>query len=112
MALKVVPKYRKSYRQISSLLAEQNMLSLLSDNSWFLDLHASWADSQNFYYATVRGCSLCLSYLLVLMDGCSGIAPHGPLQGLDAGGQARPTQSPFLHGGIGLSYSFHPYDMN
>lgn len=51
MALKVVTKYRKTQHQISSLLAEQNTLSLLSENPWFVDLHASWGDSQNFYYA-------------------------------------------------------------
>ena len=59
MALKVVSKYQMVKNDIPTLLAEQNTLSLLSENPWFLALHASWADSQNFYFATVR--ASCLS---------------------------------------------------
>jgi hypothetical protein len=52
-ALKVIPKEQNTERQISFLLAEQNAMSLLHDNAWFVNLHASWGDSRNFYFAMV-----------------------------------------------------------
>jgi hypothetical protein len=54
MALKVVSKDGKKERHIRSLLAEQNTLSLLNEDPWFVSLQASWSDSQNFYLAMVR----------------------------------------------------------
>jgi len=53
MALKVVSKYGRKQRQIRSLLAEQDVLSLLSEDLWFVNLQASWSDTQNFYLAMV-----------------------------------------------------------
>jgi len=53
MALKVVSKYGKKKRHIRSLLTEQDVLSLLSEDLWFVNLQASWSDTQNFYMAMV-----------------------------------------------------------
>ena len=63
MALKVVSKNRKKEKQIRSLLAEQNTLSFLNREPWFVGLQASWSDSQNFYLAMVRVCDCLWSRL-------------------------------------------------
>jgi hypothetical protein len=81
------------------LLAEQNAMSLLHDNAWFVNLHASWGDSRNFYFAMV--CPPFASWL----DGAErlklAMASDRPSQNNQPGGQTRARQSSLLHGGIG-----------
>jgi serine/threonine protein kinase len=54
LALKVVPKNNETCGGVEAILAEQAVLRKLAGNDCFLQLMASFHDSDNYYIATVR----------------------------------------------------------
>lgn len=54
LALKVVPKNNETFDDVEAILAEQAALRKLAGNDCFLQLIASFHDSDHYYIATVR----------------------------------------------------------
>lgn len=53
VALKVVEKKDKNAYTLSIIVQEVDILKMLSDSPWFVNLYGSWHDSDNMYIAMV-----------------------------------------------------------